>query len=433
MTEYWAKFYPNYFSSTPFEKQKVLNEISIVEDVTTFSQTTFGIDIDIVWLDEWQKVELIEVNNNIPEIIFEWVVSSLQFTLDRIFITAIDWKGFLKEKKYISTMRFHNDVSKIACPIWSAAYREYSVGNRILCLTGNSVSECVESAKDQHWMSVTYYFRFNSDRQDKYWFVYVTWIDDTYKYDWSTWALFKAWKWITLEQYFDHIVDLLNTDFYEGWSHDVDIQDIIEQTSLKWDVYYDAIWEVSSAYQRKVSNWKISVKPIYWEDRSTDLALKFDWSFSQWNNITEPRLETNKSFRNVVIQTDWETATIETNNDSVIERWGLCETIRWRLKNTQSAGDILNDLSSSKRVFSFDIIPWAIQWLNAGDKVPLVISNTHNYLNFSWDVYVVRKETTIRENTKSISYNVADVIVSRAGFKSSYTQVNSDLWLVKIA
>ncbi len=69
----------------------------------------------------------------------------------------------------------------------------------------------------------------------------------------------------------------------------------------------------------------------------------------------------------------------------------------------------------------------AIQDLNAGDKVPLVISNANDYMDFSGNVYVVRKETVIEKNTKTYSYNVADVIVKKSGFKSNYTQIHSDL------
>lgn len=125
--EYHAVFYTNYFSTTPFEKTKVLSEINKVEDVTSFSQVEFGIDTDVVGIIEWNRVEIIRVDRNETRVVFEGVISFMSFTIDRIFVRAIDGKGYLKEKVFISTLRFHDDVDDLACPISSSASLEYSV------------------------------------------------------------------------------------------------------------------------------------------------------------------------------------------------------------------------------------------------------------------------------------------------------------------
>lgn len=99
-----AKIYESMRSNTPILQEKIISEIKIDEDLSSFDIAIFQLPVSSL-VEEYNKIELYEVNNWIDTLIFSWYIYKVQ-PIRRQFwlynVTCRSEKALLQERNLLS-------------------------------------------------------------------------------------------------------------------------------------------------------------------------------------------------------------------------------------------------------------------------------------------------------------------------------------------
>lgn len=209
-------------------------------------------------------------------------------------------------------------------------------------------------------------------------------------------------------------LSLYNDNYWENWTIDCDVPStawyVIHLETAKWDNYYDIFDEIADQVWAKwrVDNWKVIFRIDFFTDRSTWSLYQeasYDWRYPSNANIKWIELIGTAKRANLIIvnDKDWNTHFEDSGYTGVLY-WVAFQKLRTG-DLEDKALQLLNKLNKLQRTYQVDLEPNAIK-ADIGDKIKLRVENTNSLYDFTWDVYVTKKTTTIDKWATQIKYDL---------------------------
>ena len=309
------KFYQNLTSNTVFDTISDLSGLSIEENIKTASTMKCTISLNVEWIKIWQKVEVVEVNDeNEDKSLFTGFICSVTPTLDDLQLEAKATKSIMEKKLILSDKTFNN------------ATLEYILSDLL-----------------------------------NEWF-------DTYAERWTVsnslmWRLNKQFKkWDNLYQIFNEISEALKG----VWTIDgtqIIFKDVIWTDRTSWTNFFEVVYDKDEPLDNNLSSlkvrqlWNIS-NVIFWKNsnsvisRTNQTSITEFWPlaelvvFREWDLATSTQAYVDaRSSKQTIYEVDVNT------DDDVLSLW---DKIKLRIENVSSYININADVLINKKTTTFN-------------------------------------------------------------------------------
>lgn len=241
----------------------------------------------------------------------------------------------------------------------------------------------------------------------------------------------------TLTTIMDDILDDWNTAYSENWTFYTNVTDLVSKDFKIWDNIYDILEELSWLVWCvwDVIWTEIIVTDLLWEDKTDWVnytALIYNGNDPYESNITKPKTKSYSTVSNVIIGIDSNWKTTLSDATSITNFWALWESKSFRDWDRADQTQLyLDSKKNEQRMFDFEIdVAWL--WVNAGDKLKLIIENANSYLNFEWDVFVNTKKIEYKNRSKVENIWVSDIYVYVDNIFNRLRQIEKNVKLLNL-
>lgn len=235
----------------------------------------------------------------------------------------------------------------------------------------------------------------------------------------------------TPKEIIDDLIWDYNT-YWDTWTCISDVTSTFTKELSIWDDYYSIINEICEFLQIQwiIKKWVIYVKEFIWTDRSSWTDL-FEFVYNPVditeNNIIDINRKSSPIY-NIIIWVDSdENKIIKTDTSSISTYWPIANSItirNWSLEEITQA--YLDFYKTPKYYYELES-ELLSQNLNIWDKVAVRIEEAWEYFNFSWDAFIINKETKIENASKIINYNISTNNVKVKSFIQTMRDIDNQL------
>lgn len=249
--EYVLKIYSNQNSTLPFNTIENLNNIDINWDLNDFSLMKLDLPINILWLSQFNKVELCTTDNGVDTVEFWGYIHSIKPSLWKISLECRDYKALLLKKLVLADKHFAGDTPATAI-------------NAIL-------QDWLSATNEGRNFSTTYTWTFNKDISE--WDNWFDVLDEIWDLCWCVWNV----SWNTI--YFEQIIGIdrslpASPLFFELVYNGNDLTENSIDT-----VTTETYWTLANFVIWKSGAWKVQV-----QDNPSIIAL---WVFAEYKNFRD--------------------------------------------------------------------------------------------------------------------------------------------------